>query len=192
MSDDNFFQTTVNAMNLEKLNEIYDAYEKSPQTLGRFIPCIGTVMFPILNQLETIAENATTARKLILAKLEAQFLREFLMVVMSSTRCLTGEAPNWMSGSGRLAARSTVFHATSCACIFLKVPTQTQSDNGSGPTAPAHAPGNGVGTPLGMMTCCRTWLNVVPIVVTANQEHLVDGKRHQRIDITVRPTSQTP
>ena len=63
MSDDNFFQTTVNAMNLEKLNEIYDAYEKSPQTLGRFIPCIGTVMFPILNQLETIAENATTARK---------------------------------------------------------------------------------------------------------------------------------
>ena len=53
-----------------------DAYEKSPQPLERFIPRIATVMCIIFNELETVAENATAARRLVLAKFEAQYLRE--------------------------------------------------------------------------------------------------------------------
>ena len=76
-SDASFIKSTVEKMNHDELKHLEETYYKSSSTFDRFIVSLSPCLVPLISSLEKTAQDAINAKKMIMKKVQAQYMREF-------------------------------------------------------------------------------------------------------------------
>ena len=76
-NDLNFYQNKVGSMSSDRSDILYDAYNASQSSSDRVASSIASSLLPIVGELEKISEDAINAKRMLLKKMEAQYITEF-------------------------------------------------------------------------------------------------------------------
>ena len=76
-NDPIFYKNKVSSMSSDRLDILCDAYNASPSASDRVVSSIASSLLPIVGELEKISEDAINAKRMLLKKLETQYIKEF-------------------------------------------------------------------------------------------------------------------